>query len=95
MDENRVKSFHPVATTIKLAKFSQTRIYVPESEKKKLERKKRIRRILFSFSMSRVSNVSRYTKEFNCSHFSLFSFAPLESNPFTRVRWLIEREKDD
>lgn len=84
MDENRIKSFHPVATTIKLAKFSQTRIYVPESEKKSWREKKRIRRILFSFSMSRVSNVSRYTKEFNCSIFH-FSLLPLSNQTRSRV----------
>lgn len=52
MDENRVKSFHPVATTIKLAKFSQTRIYVPESEKKVGEKKKDTKNSFLFFHVS-------------------------------------------
>lgn len=93
MDENRIKSFHPVATTIKLAKFSQTRIYVPESEKKSWREKKGYEEFFFLFPCL-VSLMSHVIQR-SLLHFSLFSFAPLESNPFTRVRWLIEREKDD
>lgn len=75
MDENRIKSFHPVATTIKLAKFSQTRIYVPESEKKSWREKKGYEEF-FSLFPCLVSLMSHVIQRSLIAPFFTFLFCP-------------------
>lgn len=80
MDENRVKSFHPVATTIKLAKFSQTRIYVSESEKKVGEKKKGYEEFFFLFPCL-VSLMSHVIQRSLIAPFFTFLFCPSRIKP--------------
>ena len=84
MDENRVKSFHPVATTIKLGKFSQTRIYVPESEKKVGEKKKGYEKFFFLFPCL-VSLMSHVIQRSLIAHIFHFSLLPLSNQTRSRV----------